>query len=79
VKSNKSDAVIIGGGVIGASIAFQLACRKIKVKLLEKRYPAAGHEGDGIALSPYTGELIAQLVVDGKANIPLCDFSLERF
>ena len=39
----------------------------------------AGHEGEGIALSPYTGELIAQLVVDGKTDIPLYDFSLERF
>ncbi len=50
-----------------------------EVKAVKGFIMAAGHEGDGIALSPYTGELIAQLVVDGKADIPLCDFSLERF
>ena len=40
---------------------------------------AAGHEGDGIALSPITGELIAQLIVDNRSDIPLNDFRLNRF
>ena len=40
---------------------------------------AAGHEGDGIALSPITGELIAQLIVDNRSDIPLDDFRLNRF
>lgn len=40
---------------------------------------AAGHEGDGIALSPITGDLIAELVVKGKTTIPLDEFKLERF
>ncbi len=40
---------------------------------------AAGHEGDGIALSAVTGELIAQLVVEGKTRIPLDPFSPARF
>jgi len=40
---------------------------------------AAGHEGDGIALSPITGELISQYIVEGRTEIPLDPFRLERF
>lgn len=40
---------------------------------------AAGHEGDGIALSPITGELIAQLIATGRSDFPLDTFRLERF
>lgn len=42
-------------------------------------FMAAGHEGDGIALSPITGELIAQMIATGKSDIPLDDFQLSRF
>jgi sarcosine oxidase subunit beta len=42
-------------------------------------FMAAGHEGDGIALSPITGELIAQMIATGKTDIPLDDFRLNRF
>ncbi len=37
---------------------------------------AAGHEGDGIALAPITGDLIAQLIASGKTDIPLDAFQL---
>jgi sarcosine oxidase subunit beta len=50
-----------------------------KVKGVEGFIMAAGHEGDGIALSPITGDLIAELVVEGKTSIPLDEFKLERF
>lgn len=50
-----------------------------KVSSLEGFVMAAGHEGDGIALSPITGQVIAELIVDGKPSIPLDPFSLERF
>ena len=40
---------------------------------------AAGHEGDGIALAPITGRLIAELIVDGKPSFPLEAFSFDRF
>ncbi len=42
-------------------------------------FMAAGHEGDGIALSPITGELIAQMIVKGKSDFPLDAFRLGRF
>jgi len=50
-----------------------------KVKEVEGFIMAAGHEGDGIALSPITGELIAQLIVNGDTAFPLEEFRLERF
>jgi sarcosine oxidase subunit beta len=40
---------------------------------------AAGHEGDGIALAPITGALIAQTIATGRSEIPLDTFRLERF
>jgi len=40
---------------------------------------AAGHEGDGIALSPITGEIIADLIIDNKTSFPLEAYRLERF
>lgn len=40
---------------------------------------AAGHEGDGIALSPITGRLIAELITEGATSIPLEPFGLSRF
>ena len=40
-----ADAVIIGAGVIGASIAFHLTRHGIKPLLVEKSDPAAGSSG----------------------------------
>lgn len=40
---------------------------------------AAGHEGDGVALSPITGVLIAELIDQDSTHIPLDEFRLERF
>ncbi len=50
-----------------------------KVAGVEGFIMAAGHEGDGIALSPITGELIADLIATGRTQFPLDDFRLERF
>jgi len=40
---------------------------------------AAGHEGDGITLSPVTGEIIAGLIAGKPAPFALDHFRLERF
>jgi sarcosine oxidase subunit beta len=50
-----------------------------RVAGLEGFVMAAGHEGDGIALSAITGELIADLIATGRTQFPLDDFRLERF
>jgi sarcosine oxidase subunit beta len=40
---------------------------------------AAGFSGHGFALSPITGQLVAEQVLDGKPSIPLDAFSSDRF
>ena len=50
-----------------------------KVQGIEGFIMAAGHEGDGMALSPITGELIAELIDTGETSISLDHFRLERF
>ncbi len=49
------------------------------VKTLPGFFMAAGHEGDGIALAPITGKLVAELIVDGKASYDIEAFSPNRF
>lgn len=49
------------------------------VKSLEGFIMAAGHEGDGIALSPITGDLMAQILLNKKTDICLGPFSSDRF
>lgn len=50
-----------------------------KVQGMDGFIMAAGHEGDGIALSPITGEVIADLIVSSRSDFDLSDFRLERF
>lgn len=49
------------------------------VRDVEGFFMAAGHEGDGIALSPITGQLIAEWIAEGSPSMDLSAFSLERF
>lgn len=50
-----------------------------KVDSVEGLYIAAGHEGDGIALAPITGKLMAEILVDGESSFPLEPFNPNRF
>ncbi len=49
------------------------------VKGLEGYFLAAGHEGDGIALSPVTGKIVADLIVDGKTFLDVSALAPDRF
>jgi len=40
---------------------------------------AAGHEGDGIALSPITGRIISDLIIDGKTFMDVSSLNPGRF
>ncbi|MEA2016662.1 MAG: FAD-dependent oxidoreductase [Actinomycetota bacterium] len=42
-------------------------------------YIAAGHEGDGIGLSPLTGKLISQMVTGEETILPIDTLSINRF
>lgn len=49
------DVIVVGGGIIGLSIAYRLAQQKVKVLLLDRQEP--GHEASSAAagmLAPYT-------------------------
>ena len=49
------------------------------VEGLEGFIMAAGHEGDGVTLSPVTGEIIAKVISRAESPFPLDHFKLERF
>src|SRR5215469_5487495 len=62
--SSTADAVVVGGGVVGASVAFHLALMGMKhVVLCERRFLAAGATGKSGALvrMHYTNEPEARL------------------
>ena len=50
-----------------------------KVEQVEGLIMAAGHEGDGIALSPITGELISQLITCEEPSVSMEPFRHSRF
>jgi sarcosine oxidase subunit beta len=42
-------------------------------------YISAGHEGDGIGLSPLTGKLISQMITGEETILPIDNLSINRF
>ena len=42
-------------------------------------YITAGHEGDGIGLSPLTGNLISQMITGEETILPIDTLSINRF
>src|SRR5260370_31287676 len=61
--SQTAEVVVVGGGVNGASIAYALAAKGVKVTLLEKGALASGASGRSSALvrMHYTNEWDARL------------------
>ncbi|MDP7133959.1 MAG: FAD-dependent oxidoreductase, partial [Planctomycetota bacterium] len=58
-----SDAVIVGGGVIGCSIAWRLAQAGLSVKVIERNVPGSG------ATSAAGGMLLPQEESDGPGDL----------
>jgi len=50
-----------------------------KVDEIPGFYIAAGHEGDGIGLSPLTGKLISQMITCEETIVPTDSLSITRF
>jgi sarcosine oxidase subunit beta len=46
---------------------------------VEQLTVAFGFCGHGFALSPMTGQVIAELIVNGRPSIPIDEFALDRF
>ena len=46
MKGRHAEFIIVGGGIMGASLAFHLASRKVgRVLLMERRFLGAGSTG----------------------------------
>ena len=62
------DVVVIGGGVTGASAAWQLARRRARVLLLERDQLASGGTGRSTAVirTHYTHELLARMALEAR-------------
>ncbi len=60
---NTADVIVIGGGVQGASLAFHLAQRGVKVTVLEKQFVGAGATGrsSGLVRMHYDTEVDSRL------------------
>jgi len=50
-----------------------------RVDGIEGLFLAAGHEGDGIALSPVTGKVVSDLICDGSTFVDMSPFHPNRF
>jgi sarcosine oxidase subunit beta len=63
--SNNYDVIVIGGGIMGTSSAFQLAERGLKVALLEKKSIGEGPSGQSSAIirQHYSNELTARMAL----------------
>jgi glycine oxidase len=75
VSSETFDTIILGGGVIGCAIAYELSKNGQKVALVERRTIASGASGVSAAmleaqLDSYRGEPFLSLALPGRALFP---------
>ncbi|WP_322922102.1 glycine oxidase ThiO [Paenibacillus campi] len=83
MKSNGHyDVIVVGGGVIGASIAFELAGKGATVALIEKHQPASGASGAAGGMLAASSEHFAapelyQLALQSRALYPTLSERLQ--
>ena len=72
--STGGDVIVVGGGLIGLSIAFELAQRGATVRLYDRAEPGHGASWAGAGmLAPYAEH------IDDEAMLEFCCASLERY
>lgn len=61
----RADVVVVGAGITGTSVAFQLARRGLSVALVEKRFIAAGSTGKSSAIirEHYSNEITVRMAL----------------
>ncbi len=68
MKGRQAEFIIVGGGIMGASLAFHLARRKVgRVLLMERRFLGAGSTGKtgAIIRQHYTHKLTTRMAMQG--------------
>ena len=70
-KSKTKEAVVIGAGIIGCSIAYELSKRGVAVTLIDKSVPGSGCSGSSFSWinatypkKPYSYNLLSQLGIN---------------
>lgn len=78
MTSNTSDAIIIGGGIIGTAVGYYLAKQGLKVALLEKGYLCSGSTGRciGGVRQQFTSEASIKLMMESVKLFAVMDREL---
>ena len=74
-RGERADVVIIGGGVIGLALAYELARRGRPPLVLEREQP--GREATGGAATWAAGGMLAPISEADIQNLPLIEFGLD--
>jgi glycine/D-amino acid oxidase-like deaminating enzyme len=82
-----ADVVVVGGGVIGASTAFQLATLGIKRVVVCERHPevrglfvCSGDNGGSFKTAPAVGRVLAEGIAEGRPELMgSAPFRMTRF
>ena len=74
--SNRDKIIIIGAGIIGTTIAYELSKMGAEVTLIDKESPASGASGSSFSWinatypkKPYSYNLLSQLGIDAYKNL----------
>ncbi|MFL2561117.1 MAG: NAD(P)/FAD-dependent oxidoreductase [Gammaproteobacteria bacterium] len=73
---NRDSVVVVGAGIIGTTIAYELSKMGAKVTLIDKESPASGASGSSFSWinatypkKPYSYNLLSQLGIDAYKNL----------
>jgi glycine/D-amino acid oxidase-like deaminating enzyme len=70
------NVIVVGGGVIGCSAAWELAKAGARVTLIER---STGHFRNGITMAPIAAVVIAESMLGGVPSMNVGPFAPDRF